>query len=142
MDDYYPRISQYIYIYIYINIYIYIRVCVRVWVCVLVSKCVCMCVWLGSSLSCKHVWLNNKDTFCLYSFKSLSSFLISVLVLGWNWWINLSKLSRALLKCLHFFFKYSLFLDYILFLLIAFCFLNSSASQFYPILRLRNFVTL
>ena len=34
----------------------------------------------------KHLWLNNKDTFCLYHFiKILSSFLISVLVSGWNW---------------------------------------------------------
>ena len=37
-----------------------------------------------------YVWLNNEDTFCLYNFiKILSSFLISVLVSGWNWWMNL-----------------------------------------------------
>ena len=61
--------------------------------------CVCVCVWcvLGSSLSLKPVWLNNKDTFCLYHFiKILSSFLINVLVSGWNWWMNLPKWSRAL----------------------------------------------
>ena len=46
-----------------------------------------------------HVWLNNKDTFCLYNFsRILPSFLKSVLVLGWSWWINLPKLSRALLQ--------------------------------------------
>ena len=38
------------------------------------------------------------------------------------------------------FFRYSIFLNNILFPLIAFCFLNSSASQFYPALHLRNFV--
>ena len=37
------------------------------------------------------------DTFCLYNFiKILSSFLISILVSGWNWWMNLPKLSQAL----------------------------------------------
>ena len=41
-----------------------------------------------------------------------------------------------------FFFWYSIFLDSILFPLIAFCFLNSSATQFYPTLRLRSFVML
>ena len=41
-----------------------------------------------------NVWLNNKDTFWLYDFiKILSSFLISVLVSGWNWSMNLPKLS-------------------------------------------------
>ena len=36
----------------------------------------------------KHIWLNNKDKFCLYNFiKILSSFLISVLVSSWNWWM-------------------------------------------------------
>ena len=39
-------------------------------------------------------------------------------------------------------FLYSIFLDNILFPLIAFCFLNSSASQFYPTQDLRNFVML
>ena len=40
-----------------------------------VCVCVCVCVSLGSSLSFKHVWLNNKDTFCLDNFiKILSSF--------------------------------------------------------------------
>ena len=34
----------------------------------------------------KHVSLDYKDKFCLYNlFKILSSFLISVLVSGWNW---------------------------------------------------------
>ena len=28
----------------------------------------CVCVWLGSSLSFKRIWLNNRDTFCLYNF--------------------------------------------------------------------------
>ena len=50
---------------IYIYIYIYICVCVYVYM---------------------YVSLNNKDKFCLYNlFKILSSFLISVLVSGWNW---------------------------------------------------------
>ena len=41
---------------------------------------------LGSSYSLKHVSLKNKDKFFLYNlFKILSSFLISVLVSGWNW---------------------------------------------------------
>ena len=36
-----------------------------------------------------YVSLNNKDKFCLYnSFKILSSFLLSVLVSGWNWYMN------------------------------------------------------
>ena len=40
--------------------------------------CVCVCVWLGSSILFKHVWLDNKDTFCQYNFiKILSIFLIS-----------------------------------------------------------------
>ena len=56
------------------NIYIYIYVCV------------CVCVWLGCNCSFKHVSINNKDTFCLLNlFKIISSFLISVLVSGWNW---------------------------------------------------------
>ena len=51
-----------------------------------VCMCVCVCVWLGSSRSFKHVSLNNKDKFCLYDlFKIFSSFLINVLVSGWNW---------------------------------------------------------
>ena len=51
----------------------------------------------GSSLSFEHVWLNNKDTFCQYNFiKVCLCFLISVLVTGWNWWMNLPKLSQAL----------------------------------------------
>ena len=67
---------------IYIYIYIYVCVCVCVFVCV----CVCVCVC---------VWLNNKATFCLYNFiKILSSFLISVLVSGWNWWMNLPKINN------------------------------------------------
>ena len=54
-----------------------------------IYRCVCVRVggWvkLGSSLSFKHVWLNNKDTFCLYDFmKILSNFRISLLVSGWN----------------------------------------------------------
>ena len=39
---------------------------------------------------------------------------------------------------LFFFFIYSIFLDNILFPLIAFCFLNSSATQFYPTQCLRT----
>ena len=51
----------------------------------------------GSSLSFKHIRLNNNDTFRLYNFiKILSSFLVSVLVLGWNWWMILQKLSQTL----------------------------------------------
>ena len=51
---------------------------------------------MGNSLSFKHVWLN-KDACCLYNFiKIFSSFLRSILFSGWNWWINLPKLSRAL----------------------------------------------
>ena len=33
--------------------------------------CVCVCVWLGNSRSFKHVSLNNKDRFCLYSLFNL-----------------------------------------------------------------------
>ena len=66
--------------------YKYIYICV----------CVCVCVWLDSSLSFKHVWLNNKDTLCLYDLiKTLSSFLRSVLLSGWNWWMTLPRLSRV-----------------------------------------------
>ena len=71
------RMTIYIYIYIYV--------------------CVCVCVWMGSSVSFKHLLLNDKNTFCLYDFiKILSSFLISDLVSGWNWRMNLAKLSPAL----------------------------------------------
>ena len=57
---------------------------------------VCVCV-VGRTLSFKYVSFNNKDTFCLYnSIKILSSFLINDLVSGWNWWLNLPKLSRVL----------------------------------------------
>ena len=73
-------------------IYIYIYIYMSVFVCV----CVCVCVWLGSSLSFKHVWLSNIATLSLYNFKILSSFLISVLVSGWNWRMNLPKLSWML----------------------------------------------
>ena len=53
----------------YIHIHTYIHICVY--------------VWLGSTLSFKHILLNNKDTFCLYNFiRILSSFMTSVLVLG------------------------------------------------------------
>ena len=55
-----------------------------------VCVCVCVCVWLGRNLLFKHIWLNNKDTFYLYDFiKILSSFLIIVLISGWNWLGNL-----------------------------------------------------
>ena len=40
-----------------------------------------------------YVSLNNKDIFCLYNLiKILSNFLISVLVSGWNYWMNLPKI--------------------------------------------------
>ena len=91
-------------------------VVVSVWVCVgLVCvcvrayvgyNCVLMCICMGwSEVTNKYiyiyiyiyVWLNNKSTFCLYYFiKILLSFLTSVLVLGWNWWMNLPKLSQVL----------------------------------------------
>ena len=83
-----PVVSRVSISYIYIYIYIYMCVCV----------CVCVCV----CLSFKHVWLNNKDTFLSINFiKIVSSFLISVLVLGWNWEMNLSKLSQAFYKKKH-----------------------------------------
>ena len=42
--------------------------------------CVCVCVWLGSSCSFKHVSLNNKDKFFLYNlFKILSIFSVKSL---------------------------------------------------------------
>ena len=56
--------------------YTYIYTCV----------CVCVCEKLGSSLSFKHVWLNNKDTFYLHNFiRILSCFL----ALGSSWKMNL-----------------------------------------------------
>ena len=56
-----------------------------------------MYVLLGSSYSFKHVSLNSKEKFFLYnSIKILLSFLIRVLVSGWNWWMNLPKLFLAL----------------------------------------------
>ena len=66
---------------------------------------------LGSSLSFKYVWLNNKDTFCLYNFiKILSEFPDKCLVLsGWNWWMNLPKIVPS-----------------------------AFGTQFYPTLHLRN----
>ena len=46
-----------------------------------------------------YVRLNNKDTFCQYNFiKILSSFLISVLVSGWNWWMNIIGHHQGLLS--------------------------------------------
>ena len=40
-----------------------------------------------------HISLNNKDKFRLYNLlKILSSFLISVLVSGWNWSMNFQKI--------------------------------------------------
>ena len=48
---------------------------------------------LGSCRSLKHVSLN-KNKFCPYNLmKILLSFLINVLDSGWNWWMNLPKLS-------------------------------------------------
>ena len=35
-------------------------------------------------------------TVCLYNLIKILSNYISVLVSGWNWWMNLPKLSRAL----------------------------------------------
>ena len=58
-----------------------------------VCVCVCVHVYLGSSHSFKHVSLYSKDMHCLYNLiKFLLSFLISVLVSGWNGWMNLPKL--------------------------------------------------
>ena len=95
-------VCVYIYIYIYIyniqkHIYIgmhapYVHVCIQCkYVCyvgvfmytydICLYIYVCVCVYLGSSLSFQHVWLNNKDKFCQHNFiKILSSFLISVLL--------------------------------------------------------------
>ena len=59
-----------------------------------------LCVWC-SWAAVFHLTMFNKiiDTFCLYNLiKILSSFLISVLVSGWYWWMNLSKLPRTLLE--------------------------------------------
>ena len=62
-----------------------------------VCVCVCVCVWLGSSLLFKQFGLNDKDTFYLHnSLKIHSSFLISVLVSGWNSGMNLLNFSRVL----------------------------------------------
>ena len=64
--------------------------------------CICIYVYVYIDInSHAHIYiyvsLNNKDKFCLYNlFKILSSFLISVLVSGWNWYMNFPKLSRAL----------------------------------------------
>ena len=52
------------------------------------------------------------------------------------------EISDNVLKCLQIFFNIPYFLDNILFLLITFCFLNPSATQFYPTLRLRGFFML
>ena len=72
---------NYIYIYILFGLFIYM----------------CVCVWLGSNLSFKQVWINNQDTFCVNDFnKILSSFQVSVFVSDWKWWMNLPKLPRAL----------------------------------------------
>ena len=61
-------------------------------VCVCIRVCVHSCV-----CSFKQVSLNNIDKFCFYNlFKILSSFLISVLLSGWNCLMNLTKLYRAL----------------------------------------------
>ena len=91
-------------VYVCVSLCVYICVClcvcvsvrVSVCACVCVCVCVCLCVLLGSSRSFKHGSFNSKDAFCLYNLiKILSSFRISVLVSGWNWWMNLPKSSRA-----------------------------------------------
>ena len=63
----------------------------RIWsIYIYIYMCVCVCVY-------EHVWLNNKDTFCLYNFiRILSSFLASVLGFSWSRLMNLPKLSRKL----------------------------------------------
>ena len=53
---------------------IYIYVCVCVCVCMCVCVCVLLLLLLGRSLSFKHAWLNNKDTF----FPSTNN--------SWWWW--------------------------------------------------------
>ena len=53
------------------------RVCAFLCLCV----CVCVCEWvyLGSSPLFKYVWLDIKDTFCLYDFiRILSSFSVFI----------------------------------------------------------------
>ena len=113
--------------------------------------CVCVCVWFGSSRSFQYIWLNNKGTFCLYNFFKILSSSLMCLGFGLELVDKFTKIvlsafgpfighHQGLRACL--FFKHSIFLDNILFLLIAFCFLNSSASQFDPTLRLCNFVML
>ena len=76
-----------VYIYIY-YIYIHTHTHTHIYICIYIY--IYIHIWF------KHVWWNNEDTFCLYNFKILSSFLISALASGWNWWMNLPKLSRAL----------------------------------------------
>ena len=64
--------TTHVYIYIYIYIYIYVCVCV----------CVCVCGWVAF-FHLSIVQLDHIVAFCLYNFiKIISSFLISVLVIG------------------------------------------------------------
>ena len=74
--------------------YVCVRVCVCVCVCRFVWGCRCVCVCVSVCMCSQEVvvQLSMFDN----SMKIISSFLISVLVSGWKWWINLPKMSRAL----------------------------------------------
>ena len=77
---------------------IYLNICRNVrGVLTFVIHYIYIYIWEWSSgQSFKHIGLDNKDTFCLYNFiKILSRFLTRVLVLGWNYEMNLPKLSWA-----------------------------------------------
>ena len=95
-------------------IYIYICVCVYKYVCLFICVwvCVLLLLLLGNSLSFKHVRLKTIKRHFIYIIL-LRSFQVSWLV---SWFqVGIGGW-------------------------IAFCLLNSSTSQFYPTLLLRNFV--
>ena len=55
--------------------------------------------WFTSHMFHIYIYIYYKDKFCLYNlFKILSSFLISVLVSGWSWWINFQPETKTLIR--------------------------------------------
>ena len=90
------RIKIYIYIHIHTHTHIYIYIYIYIYILRHIHKTIHVNVHIDIYIQIcayKYVWLNNKDTFCQYDFmRSLSSFLTSPLILGWNWLTNLPKL--------------------------------------------------
>ena len=96
----YSYLSIYLSIYlshsvnIYISFYRSISVCSYLSIYLSIYLCSYLTIYLSQSF--KHVWLNNKSTFCRYNFiRILSSFRKSVLVVRWIY-RNFSERFRSL----------------------------------------------